>query len=247
MSPTMAKPEAARLGTALPRERGRRFPQLSARRAFAGILAGVLPRFEPMLAASRPARVPPATWALEPKLDGWRALVYVEGGQVDVRTRRGRSITEQVPELAGLAEHLGRPCVLDGELVAGAGRPWDFYRVAPRLARRRDHLKHLRRLTFVAFDVLWLDDQPTVLLSYVERRQILDRLDVAGPAWATVGSFDEPVDEVMEACSALGLEGMVAKRTDSPYRPGVRSNDWLKVKTADWRAVHAPRRIDASR
>jgi bifunctional non-homologous end joining protein LigD len=51
----------------------------------------------------------------------------------------------------------------------------------------------------------------------------------------------------MAACSTLGLEGMVAKRTDSPYRPGVRSDDWLKLKTADWRAVHAPRRIDARR
>jgi ATP-dependent DNA ligase len=71
-----------------------------------------------MLAASRAARVPPAAWALEPKLDGWRALVYVENGRVEVRTRRGRSITEQVPELASLAAAVGRPCVLDGELVA---------------------------------------------------------------------------------------------------------------------------------
>jgi len=64
-----------------------------------------------MLAASRPAHVPPAMWALEPKLDGWRALVYVEDGQVEVQTRRGRSITEQVPELAALGEHLaGRAC-----------------------------------------------------------------------------------------------------------------------------------------
>ena len=68
-----------------------------------------------MLAANRPARVPPATWALEPKLDGWRALVYVDDGKIEVRTRRGRSITEQVPELAGLAERVDRPCVLDGE------------------------------------------------------------------------------------------------------------------------------------
>jgi ATP-dependent DNA ligase len=49
----------------------------------------------------------------------------------------------------------------------------------------------------------------------------------------------------MGAFALLGLEGMVAKRTDSLYRAGVRSDDWLKLKTADWRAVHAPRRIDA--
>jgi len=51
-----------------------------------------------------PKSAPPATWALEPKLDGWRALFYIEDGRIDVRTRRGRSITERVPELAGLAD-----------------------------------------------------------------------------------------------------------------------------------------------
>ena len=207
----------------------------------------VLPRFEPMLAANRPSRVPPATWALEPKLDGWRVLVYVEGGRVEVRTRRGRSITEQVPELAGLAEHVDGPCVLDGELVAGAGRPWDFYRVAPRLALRSDRVTSAGRLTFVAFDVLWLGDGPTTSRPYVERRALLEGLALAGAAWATVGSFDDPIGDVMEACASLGLEGMLAKRSDSPYRPGVRSDDWLKLKTADWRAVHAPRRTDARR
>ena len=49
----------------------------------------------------------------------------------------------------------------------------------------------------------------------------------------------------MEACSSLRLEGMVAKRTDSPYRPALRSDDWLKVKTADWREAQAPRRSEA--
>jgi bifunctional non-homologous end joining protein LigD len=200
-----------------------------------------------MLASSRPSRVPPASWALEPKLDGWRALVYVEEGGLDVRTRRGRAITEQVPELAGLAEHLGQQCILDGELVAGAGRPWDFYRVAPRLALRRDRLGNAKRLTFVAFDVLWLRDGATTELPYAQRRLLLEGLDVAGAAWTTVGSFDEPVDDVMTACASLGLEGMVAKRVDSPYRPGVRSDDWLKLKTGDWRTVHGPRRVDVNR
>ena len=74
---------------------------------------------------------------------------------------------------------------------------------------------------------------------------MLEGLNVTGPAWATVVSLQDPVGEVMEACLSLGLEGLVAKRVDSPYRPGVRSDDWLKVKTAEWRSVHAPRRIDS--
>ena len=90
-----------------------------------------------------------------------------------------------MPELAGLADHIGRPFVLDGELVAGAGLPRDFYRLAPRLARRGDHLAHARRLTFVAFDILWLGDTPTVALPYQKRRRILEELNVARPTWVT--------------------------------------------------------------
>ena len=115
-----------------------------------------------MLASSGP--IPDASrWAFEPKLDGWRVLVYVDHS-VDIRTRSGRSITSAVPELAGIGEALGgRRAILDGELVAGQGRPDDFYRLAPRLAARRPAA--LRRwldtapLTLVAFDVLHLDDR----------------------------------------------------------------------------------------
>jgi bifunctional non-homologous end joining protein LigD len=198
-----------------------------------------------MLAAHRPARIAPAEWAFEPKLDGWRALVYVDGG-VCVRTRTGRDITAQVPELAGLADAVGRRCVLDGELVAGAGLPADFYRVAPRVARR-PQAPGRRPLTFAAFDVLWLDDTATVGKPYDARRRLLAQLELAAAVWVTVPSFTDSVAAVMNACTSLGLEGMVAKRADSPYRPGERSADWLKLKTVEWTAVHAPKRIDAHR
>ena len=89
--------------------------------------------------------------AFEPKLDGWRALVYVDDA-VTVRTRTGRDITEYVDNLQALAD-LGRRFVLDGELVAESGRAGDFYRLGPNLrsSSRRD-------ITFVAFDLLVLDD-----------------------------------------------------------------------------------------
>jgi ATP-dependent DNA ligase len=73
-----------------------------------------------MLAGSRPSRVPAALWALEPKLDGWRALVYVEDSQIDVRTRNGRAIADKVSELADLWAQIGRRCVLDGRVCSTA-------------------------------------------------------------------------------------------------------------------------------
>lgn len=195
-----------------------------------------------MLAQGRPSRVVEDVWWIEPKLDGWRAMVSVDGDHLSVRTRTGRSITERVPELAPLARALGRPCALDGELIAGAGLPGDFYRLGPRVARRRGHLRPAVGLTFVAFDLLWLDDEPTIGLPYQERRRLLESLDLTGPGWATMTAFDGGSTEVMEACGGLGLEGVVAKRAASPYRPGERSDDWLKVKTTAWKALHGPRR-----
>jgi len=94
----------------------------------------------------------------------------------------------------------------------------------------------------VIFDVLWHADAATIKLPYRERRRLLEALALGGPGWATVPAFEDDVRALMDACDALHLEGMVAKRVDSPYRPGRRSTDWLKLKTAEWKAVHAPLR-----
>jgi bifunctional non-homologous end joining protein LigD len=91
-------------------------------------------------------------WNVEVKLDGWRAIVGVSGEGYQVRTRRGRSIGERLPELRALTA-LGIEAVLDGELIAGAGRPAEFYELAGAMAgRRRD-----RPVCFVAFNVLRLN------------------------------------------------------------------------------------------
>jgi len=187
-----------------------------------------------MLASTQPPKVA-AEWALEPKLDGWRALVYVDG-DVRVRTRSGRDITDRVEHLQALAE-TGRRMVLDGELVADAGRAGDFCRLGPNLraSSRRD-------LTFVAFDLLVLDDDNLCARSYIERRQLLEKLQPSGPGWVTIPALRGAPRAMLDACAELDVEGVVAKRVDSPYRPGVRSGDWLKLKTADWKRGHAPRR-----
>jgi hypothetical protein len=106
----------------------------------------VLPDIAPML-ADRGIPLSLDGWSAEPKLDGWRARVLADDGQVRLRTRSGRDISSSVRSIGHLAD---RRLVLDGELVADAGRMEDFYRVGPALARRW-------QVSFVAFDVLWLD------------------------------------------------------------------------------------------
>jgi bifunctional non-homologous end joining protein LigD len=67
-------------------------------------------------------------------------------------------------------------------------------------------------------------------------------LDLGGPAWATVPTFEAKADDVLVECERLGLEGLVVKRVDSRYEAGKRSRAWLKVKVPEWREVHAPLR-----
>ena len=192
-----------------------------------------------MLATSASGRALTGDWAYEPKLDGWRAMVVVDAGAVRVRTRTGRDVTESVPELVALPAALQeRSVVLDGELVAGAGRPDDFYGLAGRMASRRRAVP----LTFVAFDVLFMDAEMVCDRPYHERRAALEQLGLRSSNWAAVPSFDGDAADVFVACAELGLEGLVAKRMESRYRPGQRSRDWVKLKTTTWREQHAPRR-----
>ena len=195
-----------------------------------------IPVLEPMLATNRQL-TDGQRWAIEPKLDGWRALVYVDGG-VRVRTRSGRNVTASLPELAGIAEQVPDGTVLDGELVAGGGTAGDFYKVAPSMAARRRRAP----LAYVVFDVPHLAGEPTIGLTYRDRRRLLELLELKGPAWCTVPSFDAEAAEVLEECARLRLEGLVAKRVESRYEPGKRSANWRKMKCVEWREHHAPMR-----
>ena len=172
---------------------------------------------QPMLA--RPDRLPRGDYAYEVKWDGFRAIVSTEDG-LEVRSRRGWSMAERVPELAGLPSGL----VLDGELVAFGedGRP-SFPLVGLRVLHSRTGIP----VTLVVFDVLRVDGADAMCLPYAERRALLEELDLDGPAWRTPQAFADG-EALLEATSAHGLEGIVAKRRSEAYRPGERG--WIKVK-----------------
>jgi bifunctional non-homologous end joining protein LigD len=193
------------------------------------------PTLEPMLAGYGAPSGPLDRWAVEPKLDGWRALVTVADGTASVTSRRGRPLA--VPELAPLAS-VGLDVVLDGELVAAGGRMSDFYEVAPRLARRH----RSTTLQFAAFDVLWLDGHLLTHLSYDDRRRLLCQLDLPHPACVVPSWPGADAPSLLEACEVEGVEGVVLKRRDAGCTPGRRSTMWRKVKCDAWRMEHAARR-----
>lgn len=200
-----------------------------------------LPVFEPMLATTGRLPDDPDRWAAEPKLDGWRALLYADSGRAAVLTRTGRNIAPTVAEVAAAAHTLPRGTVPGGELVAGGGRPWDFYRLSRSMWQNPEN--RAAAVAFVAFDVLCLDGESVNHLPYRERRAILDDLAFTGPAWHTTASFTGCPEAVFDAAAGMGLEGVMLKRLDSRYEPGKRSQAWLKVKTVERRSEHLERRF----
>ncbi|MEA2193435.1 MAG: bifunctional non-ous end joining protein LigD, partial [Solirubrobacteraceae bacterium] len=191
---------------------------------------------KPMLA--RAGALPPDDhrWAFEIKWDGVRALAYSEPGRIRFESRNGNDITASYPELKALNRALSsHHAILDGEVVAfdENGRP-SFGRLQGRMhvgsesaARRR--MKDAP-VVYVAFDLLWLDGHPLYDLPYEQRRARLRELGLQGAHWQTPDHVVGDGEAVLAASLANGLEGVVAKRLDSPYLPGRRSPCWLKVK-----------------
>ncbi len=193
---------------------------------------------KPMLATPGELPADDTGWAFEIKWDGVRTILFVEGGRVRAQSRNDLDVTASFPELADIGEFLGMTtCVVDGEVVALGedGRP-SFARLQQRMhvANRREARRRAASVpvTFVAFDVLYLEGHSLLGEPYDERRTKLESLHLSGPTFTTTESFrDVPGRDVLDAATSNGLEGIVGKRRDSPYFPGRRSLDWIKVKS----------------
>lgn len=175
-------------------------------------------------------------WAYELKWDGVRAIAYLHDGTLHLESRNLNDVTPRYPELHGLARACpGHDMVLDGEVVAfdPQGRPsFSLLQTRMHLTGERDVASRvgLCPLAYLIFDLLHLDGCSTRDLPWQDRRRLLDGLELGGPNWQTPAAHFGSGAAVLEASRSGGLEGVVAKRTLSPYIPGRRSRDWLKVK-----------------
>lgn len=174
--------------------------------------------------------------AFEIKWDGVRAITYIQGGRVRAESRNLLDITKQYPEFVELGKAVGAmELVLDGEIVAfdDDGKP-SFGRLQQRMGLTSESVIRRRMREFpvryMIFDVLYMEGHATMALPYRDRRKLLEDLELRGPSWDTPSSHvgDGPV--MLEAARAQGLEGLVAKRLDSPYYAGKRTSCWIKVK-----------------
>lgn len=176
-----------------------------------------------MLARPAPALPLGRDWLYEPKLDGFRAVVHFDGDRLHIDSRNGKPLDSYFPDLvASLPQGLPSPCVLDGELVIGGDDGLDFEELQGRLSRGRDNGRPLLGATCVAFDLLaWgssLLDRP-----FRERRAMLERYIDSSDVLAITPQTDDPeAAQAWLSFNARGVEGVVAKRRNLPYRSGQR-------------------------
>ncbi|MET7935556.1 ATP-dependent DNA ligase [Streptomyces sp. NPDC005322] len=199
----------------------------------------VMPPVAPMLAKSA-ATIPPGM-RYEAKWDGFRAIVFRDGEEIEIGSRSGKPLTRYFPELAdALLANLPPRCVVDGEIVIVRDGRLDFDALLERIHPADSRVRMLAETTpasFVAFDLLALDDASLMDTPLRERRDALTEAlgDAADPVFTAPWTDDIDVArQWFEHFEGAGLDGVVAKRHDLGYRPGERA--MVKVKherTAD--------------
>ncbi|MBO8142361.1 MAG: ATP-dependent DNA ligase [Firmicutes bacterium] len=174
-------------------------------------------------------------YLFEPKWDGIRCLCLFEGETVRLYSRRGRDITAQFPELEGLGRAVAaKDAVLDGEICVFDGAAPSFHLVHRRMTLQASPA--VRRAAaespavYVVFDLLRLDGEEQLAFPLQHRRKRLDSAWCGSDYGVLSPQVPQQGRQLFAESLARGLEGIVAKRADSPYIPGRRTRHWLKVR-----------------
>ncbi|MFF0013999.1 ATP-dependent DNA ligase [Streptomyces sp. NPDC005374] len=199
----------------------------------------VMPPVKPMLAKSV-AKIPP-DMHYEAKWDGFRAIVFRDGAEVELGSRTGKTLTRYFPELAeALAARLPERCVLDGEIVIARNGRLDFDALTERIHPAASRVRTLAERTpssFVAFDLLALRDESLLDVPLTDRRQLLTTAlsGVTAPVHLAPATTDIDVArQWFEQYEGAGLDGVIAKPPTLPYLQDERAMFKIKhERTAD--------------
>ena len=178
----------------------------------------------PMLATEGSVeRLKSTQWSFEGKWDGYRVLVDANHGRLNLRSRRGRDVTDEYPQFEALAADLAdHHVILDGEAVA-----LDESGV-PSFSEMQNRARSTR-VEYWAFDILHLDGRSLLRAKYSDRRRLLEALaESGGLIVPDLLPGDGP--DAMEHARKHRWEGVIAKKRDSTYQPGRRSSSWIKDK-----------------
>lgn len=185
----------------------------------------------PMLLSRADSLLSSGAWIYEPKWDGFRVLATVREGSVRLLSRNGHSFTKVFGPVSDSLRGFPVSLVLDGEVIAidDRGKP-DFEALQARLRPRTGELRG--HLCYMVFDCLYVNGHSLMAQPFEYRRSALSQLQRAletDTVKLTEGFPAEKSERLLNACAAMGLEGVVMKKRGSLYRPGYRSPDWIKV------------------
>jgi ATP-dependent DNA ligase len=195
------------------------------------------PPLPPMLSKAAGALPAGEGWLFEPKWDGFRTLVFRDGNEIFLQSRDEKPMNRYFPELLGpLAAALPARCVVDGEVVIAANGGLDFEALLLRIHPAASRVKQLASqmpASFVAWDLLALDEEDLRQVPLAERRPRLERLlsGAAAPVHLSPATLDRATaEDWFRRFEGAGLDGVMAKRLEAPYSAGERT--MIKVKHA---------------
>jgi bifunctional non-homologous end joining protein LigD len=182
---------------------------------------------EPMLATLVDEPFHEPGWIYEIKWDGYRAISYINNGNVEIRSRNNKSFNQKFYPVFDALKQWKVNAVVDGEIIVmnekGAA---DFSDLQ---AWRSEAYGHL---VYYIFDILWLDGKDLTQLPLTERKEALQSIIPTDHSTIRISdTFDAEGNELFQLAEQFGLEGIIAKKEDSIYNPGIRSKEWLKIKT----------------
>ncbi len=191
-----------------------------------------LSTYKPMLAKEADKPFTDKDWIFEVKWDGFRAIAYI-ADELSLRSRHNQELLQSFPEFEELKQ-LARNVVLDGEIVILDEGKVNFQALLERSRTAspvRMELQAARSpAVYVVFDILEKEGKPLVELPLMERKKILEVSVKEGKHMLLTDYVEEKGEAYFKAALDKGLEGIMAKKKDSPYEPSIRSGNWLKIK-----------------
>jgi bifunctional non-homologous end joining protein LigD len=192
-----------------------------------------IPPAQPVL---RPAPPRGDAWVREVKFDGWLIQLHKHRNSIAIYTRSGADFTHRLRAIAEAVASLPvRSIVIDGELTACDKRGLPDFRSL--------HFRGFRtnELCVWAFDVLWLDNTDIRPAPLTDRKRLLESIvNKTGDNWLRFSETFNEGEKLLKAAERMGLEGVVSKRRDVPYRSGIDCG-WIKVKCQSWKDANKDR------
>ncbi|PPD57745.1 non-homologous end-joining DNA ligase [Dehalogenimonas etheniformans] len=201
-------------------------------RAITGARRAQMPaRLAPMLATLIDKPFTDPGWYFEPKLDGYRIVAFVSGGESRLQSRHFQDYTDRFPIIANeLSEQAVDDAIFDGELISLDEKGKPCFQCLQQHLQRSASQKTVYTLVYYVFDLVHLNGYDLMAVSQSERVSLLQKVFNTGKSVKAISRLEGNGVDIFKAAIDAGFEGIIAKRRDARYQEGKRSTDWLKIK-----------------